>query len=152
MKLMCTLPLLSISGFVLNEKFQRNTSKFAIFYIGIRKPKVAFSVFHFVLFYFFPSWVPRSMSTLTRAFIREKNKVALNEKLKKQLWVFVYLYKIWQILKRFAGTFCRAQTWNWEEWFANCNQQRIEIKWATLKWIVFVQIRLLFAAPLLIQM
>ena len=24
--------------------------------------------------------------------------------------VFVYLYKMWQILKRFAGTFRRAQT------------------------------------------
>ena len=45
------------------------------------------------------------------AFIMEKNKVlARNEKWKKQLWGFVYIYKIWQILKRFAGTFGRAQT------------------------------------------
>ena len=29
---------------------------------------------------------------------------------KKQLRVFVYTYKIWQILKHFAGTFHRAQT------------------------------------------
>ena len=50
------------------------------------------------------------MSMLTRALIREKYKVARNEKRKKQLWVFVYLYKIWQILKHFAGTFRRAQT------------------------------------------
>ena len=45
--------LLPISEFALDEKFQRNASKFAIFYIGIRKPKVAFSVFHFVVLYIF---------------------------------------------------------------------------------------------------
>ena len=50
--------LLPLSGFVLNEKFQRNTLKFAIFYIDIRTPKVAFSVFHFVLLYFFPNECP----------------------------------------------------------------------------------------------
>ena len=44
------------------------------------------------------------------AFIKRKDKVAQNEKWEKQLWGFVYVYKIWQILKRFAGTFCRAQT------------------------------------------
>ena len=42
-----TPPLLPISGFVLDEKFQRKASKFAIFYIGIRKPKVASSVLLF---------------------------------------------------------------------------------------------------------
>ena len=47
-------PLLPISGFVLDERFQRNASKFAIFHIGIQKPKVAFSVFHFAQFYIFP--------------------------------------------------------------------------------------------------
>ena len=36
--------------------------------------------------------------------------IVRNEKRKKQLWVFVYTYEIWQILKRFAGTFRRAQT------------------------------------------
>ena len=46
--------LLPISGIVLDEKFQRNASKFAIFYIGIRRPKVAFSVFHFVQLYILP--------------------------------------------------------------------------------------------------
>ena len=44
------------------------------------------------------------------AFIRGKYRVAQNEKRKKQLWVFVYIYKIWKILKHFAGTFRRAQT------------------------------------------
>ena len=48
------LSLLPISGFVLDEKFQLKASKFAIFHIPIRKPKVAFSVFHFVLLYCFP--------------------------------------------------------------------------------------------------
>ena len=36
--------------------------------------------------------------------------LARNEKRKKQLWDFAYLYKIWQILKRFAGIVHRAQT------------------------------------------
>ena len=45
--------LLPISRFVLDKKFQQNDSKFAKFYIGIGKPKVAFSVFHFVLLYIF---------------------------------------------------------------------------------------------------
>ena len=40
----------------------------------------------------------------------EKNKIARNEKWKKQLWDFVYMYKIWQILKCFAGTFSQAKT------------------------------------------
>ena len=34
-----------------------------------------------------------------------------NEKWKKQLWVF-HIYKIWQILKHFTGTFRWAQTLN----------------------------------------
>ena len=33
-----------------------------------------------------------------------------NEKLGKQLWVFILLHKICQLLKRFAGTFRQAQT------------------------------------------
>ena len=74
------IALLPISGFVLDKKFQRNASKFAIFWtyenpkllfpffhfvhietlgfrtynLYVRKPKVAFSVFHFVLLYSFP--------------------------------------------------------------------------------------------------
>ena len=47
--------LLPISEFVLNEKFQRNASKFDIFYIYVyENPKLLFSIFHFVLLYFFP--------------------------------------------------------------------------------------------------
>ena len=38
----------------LDEMTQQNASKFAIFYIGMRKPKVAFSIFHFVLLNVFP--------------------------------------------------------------------------------------------------
>ena len=37
-----------------------------------------------------------------------KDKVSQNEKWKKQLWVFVYVYKIWQILKGFARSFHQA--------------------------------------------
>ena len=38
----------------------------------------------------------------------KRNKVARNEKRKKQQWIFIYIYKIWQTLKHFAGTFHQA--------------------------------------------
>ena len=41
------------------------------------------------------------MSTMTMAFIREKNKVARNEKMKTATLGF-HTNKIWQILKRFS--------------------------------------------------
>ena len=43
--------------------------------------------------------MPSSMSTKTRAFIRDENKLAWNEKWKKQLWVFVYIKygKFWSV-------------------------------------------------------
>ena len=47
-----------------------------------------FFILHFVLFNFPPNECP-SLSTLTRAFIWGKNKVARNEK-RKKLWVFVF--------------------------------------------------------------
>ena len=47
-----TQSLLPISEFVLDEKFQRNASKFAI-YIKFTKTQSCFSVFHFVLLYNF---------------------------------------------------------------------------------------------------
>ena len=53
--------------------------------------------------------MPWTMSTWTRAFIRQKYKVARNEKRGKATSGFC-IYKIWQILKRFAGTFRRTQT------------------------------------------
>ena len=43
------------------------------------------------------------------ALIREKNKLARNEKWKKQRWVFAYI-KYRKFLKHLAGTFRRAQT------------------------------------------
>ena len=49
----CLYTLLPISEFVLDEKFQRNDSKFAIPILYIRKPKVVFFVFHFVQLYVF---------------------------------------------------------------------------------------------------
>ena len=52
--------LLPISGFVLDEKFQWNASKFAVFYMYEKwKAKVVFSIFHFgQLFYVFPNECP----------------------------------------------------------------------------------------------
>ena len=56
----------------------------------IRKPKVAFSVFHFMLLYFFPNECPCPCRHRPEHSLG-KNKVAQNEKWKKQLWVFVYI-------------------------------------------------------------
>ena len=50
---------------------------------------------------------------MTRAFIREKNKVA--QKNQEKATLCFRIYKIWQIFERFAVTFRRAQTLNWEE-------------------------------------
>ena len=44
--------------FMIDEMTQQNASKFAIGISYIRKPKVASSIFHFMLFYFFPSEFP----------------------------------------------------------------------------------------------
>ena len=48
------------------------------------------------------------MNALIYVDIDHKYKEAWNEKRKKQLWFFVY--KKWQISKRFNGTFHQAQT------------------------------------------
>ena len=48
-----TYTLFRNERFMLHEMTRWNASKFAIFYTYIWKPKVAFSVFHFVLLYFF---------------------------------------------------------------------------------------------------
>ena len=87
---------------LLNKKFQQNASKFAIFYIGIRKPIVAFSVFHFVLLCFSPNECP------VLCWHREK-KIKKHE-MKNGKSYFGFLCKTWQILKRFARTFHWAQT------------------------------------------
>ena len=46
-------PLLTNKRFLLKFLSWQNASKFAIFYVHIQKPKVVFSIFHFVLLYFF---------------------------------------------------------------------------------------------------
>ena len=61
-----------------------------------RKPKVAFSIFHFVLLYFFP--VMNALINIDIELTVGKETLGFHN------------YKIWQILKRFTGTFCRAQT------------------------------------------
>ena len=62
---------------MLDEKFQWNASKFVIFYTYVQKPIVAFSI------PFFISYRPGHS-------VGKKNKVAQNEKRKKQLW-FSYI-------------------------------------------------------------
>ena len=67
-------------------------------YMKIENPKLIFPFFilcYFILF-------PMSMSTQTRAINREKIK---QHKMKKATLGF-RMYKIWQSLKHFAGTFC----------------------------------------------
>ena len=66
---------------MLDEMTLQNASKFAILYIPYKNPKFLFPFFAILLF--FPM--------LTRVFMRGKNKVAQNEKRKKQLWVFAYI-------------------------------------------------------------
>ena len=55
-----------------------------------------------------PYFYPHSSFHASLFSLLGKNKVGWNEKQKKQFWVFIYIYKIWQILKRFAGTFHQA--------------------------------------------
>ena len=90
-----------------DEMTRQNASKFAMFYIPIQKSKVAFPIFHFVLCHFSSNECPGLCQHRPGHSLGE-NKVAQHEKRKKQLWVFVYLYKIWQILKHFARSLHQA--------------------------------------------
>ena len=78
-----SISLLPILRFMLDEKFQWNASKFAIFYM-YKNPKLLFPF-----------------------FISEYS--SLKWKMEKATLGF-RIYKIWKILKRFAGTFRWAQT------------------------------------------
>ena len=106
-----TLSLLPILGFVLNEKFQRNASKFAIFYIHTRYAKIQSYFFRisFRAILFFLNECPSLCRHNPGHSLGEKIKVAQHEKRKRQLWVFVYYikYGFWSV---FAGTFRRAQS------------------------------------------
>ena len=53
-----TASLLPISGFVLDKKFQRNASKFAIFYLVYQNPKLLFPFFIWCNFMFLPNECP----------------------------------------------------------------------------------------------
>ena len=75
------MPHLTISGFVLDEKLQRNTSKFAIF-LEQEIPNSFF--FHFEIFwicYYGPAGHPVHYN---------KSKVARNEKRKNNIWLFLF--------------------------------------------------------------
>ena len=99
--------LLPISEFVLDEKFQRNASKFAIFYI-YENPKLLFPFFISCYFIFLPNECP-SLCRHSSGHSLCKNKCSMKWKTEKATLGF-RKYKIWQILQRFAGTFRRAQT------------------------------------------
>ena len=66
----------------------------------IWKSKVVFSIFHFMLIYFFPNECPDLCRHRPGHSLGEKNKVARNEKWKKQLWGFLYIKysKFWSVL------------------------------------------------------
>ena len=68
---------------MLDEMTRRNASKFAKFYKYV------------------------NIVYVTMAFIRGKNKVARNERW-ENLTLGFRTYKIWQILKRFTGSFLQA--------------------------------------------
>ena len=89
-----------MSGFVLDEKFQRNASKFAIFYIYVN-PKLLFCLlFHATLLF-----------SLMNALVYDDIDQGSCTKCKTEKATSgFHMYKIWQILTRFAGIFRQAQT------------------------------------------
>ena len=87
------------------------------YFIYIRKTKVAFSVFHFVLHYFCSlNECPDQCQHKPGHLLGEKNKVAWNEKWKKQLGFFIYIKygKFWSILQ---GHFIKHKPLISEEWY-----------------------------------
>ena len=88
--------------FVLDEKLEWNASNFVIL-LEYKYPNIFVFLIHTTNL-FSPYWI-LSMSTKTRAFIVWK-KLARNENRKK--YVAFQIWKIWQILKRFAKTFHQA--------------------------------------------
>ena len=92
--------------FMLDEMSQRNASKFAIF-LEHENPCSFFRFSFRATLIFFPP------NALVYVDIREEKIVARYEKRKKttySTWVFIFIPKIWQILRCFAGTFHQAQT------------------------------------------
>ena len=88
--------LFQILGFVLDEKFQQNASKFSILYI-YENPKLLFPLFISCYFKsFFPNECPGR---------------------KKQLWVFIYIRygKFWCVSLQL---YIKHKLWNWEEWYS----------------------------------
>ena len=81
---------------MLNLMFQRNASKFAIL-LGYENLHVFFR------FSFHATYRHRPGHLLGK-----KKYIARNEKRRKLHW-FLYSESMWQILKCFAGNFCRAQ-------------------------------------------
>ena len=97
---------------MLDEMFQQNALKFAIF-LEYENPCSISSLF-ISCYLFFPLMNALIYVNINQGIHQwKKNKVAPNEKQKKQLQVFIY--KIWQILKGFAGTFHQAYTFFSEE-------------------------------------
>ena len=82
---------------MLDEMILRNASKIAIFHILYKNPNLLFPFSISCYFTFF----------LMNALVY---KVARNKKNPEKAALSFHVYKIWQILKHFAGTFCRAQT------------------------------------------
>ena len=78
----------------------------------MRKPKIAFSIFHFMLLYFFPNECPGQCRHRPGHSLGEKQSCM---KWKKQLWVFVYMKygKFWSIL---VGHFIKHKPLKSEEW------------------------------------
>ena len=86
-------------------KCSRETLQNLPYFIYTENPKLLFPFFISCYFTYFP--MPWSISTKTRAFIRQESKGARNEKWKKATLGF-HIYKICQISKRFSGSFHQA--------------------------------------------
>ena len=85
-----------------------------LLYFMYKKTHVVFFVFNFMQLYIFTLWMPWSMLTYTRAFIRWKCKVARNEK--RFSWVFLYIKysKFWSIS---LEHFVERKPFISEEWY-----------------------------------
>ena len=96
------ITLLPISEFVLDDMFQWNASKFAIFYI-YKNTKLLFP--YLILCYFF--LLPGLCWHRPGHLLGNKINYSTKWKMEKATLGFC-IYKIWQILKPFTGSFHQA--------------------------------------------
>ena len=115
--------LLPISGYVLKKKISAKRKTLFIYSIVNEKTKLIFSFCATLFIFSLPNEIPSSISTYTRAFIRERIiKLARKDYLIEKANLGLLFHEImWQILKH---EFCRNISSSirlliFEEWFQN---------------------------------